>query len=349
MDTSGKIKFHTKLKLKIYEEYLKAYLPIMNTQDWATNVSVIEPFAGQGVAEDGGKGSAMVAVDAIKPLQSQKILLLLNDLDSKKIPLLSKNVDVANNPFIKIANEDANSFINKSLKFKGHALLFIDPFGYTQLNKDTYDNIFNRDKLEILIFIPLYHVFRFLKGEEEDVYYRPVAQFLEYFDIAKEQAQECDTLEDFAQLIRSAFQSKMRTHFAYYKSLKNKDCNSQHVIFFLSKNIKGAEKFLYAAEAAEKYFDKQGDLFSMTYDTFKEEADTLINTIKNADPITNSQLYELSISLGMLPKYTNEIFSKLEDDKTVCIKELPNCKRKGKSLYINDKRDNRIEIIYNKV
>jgi hypothetical protein len=59
MDKKGKVNFHTKLKLKIYEEYLKAYISILNTQHWIKKINIIEPFAGQGmIGED--KGSAVL-------------------------------------------------------------------------------------------------------------------------------------------------------------------------------------------------------------------------------------------------------------------------------------------------
>jgi three-Cys-motif partner protein len=334
MDRKGNMKFHTRLKLKIYEEYLKAYISILNTQSWVEKINIIEPFAGQGMI-DTEKGSAVIARDVILQSGSSKTLLLLNELNNERAVLLSKNTNAPENLFINISNEDANNFLSSALKFRGHALLFVDPFGYTQLNKDTYDIIFKKDNMDTLIFIPIYHIFRFLKGEETDSFYRGVAKFLEYFNISSEVAQKSGDLNTFTKIVRESIQKEAGTEYVYYKALKHTEYNSHHAVFFISRKIKGAEKFLEAADNAEKYFDNQGQLFSSTKVIFNDEINELLAIIKNRT-LSNKELYSLSIRSGILPKYTREIFEDLEKEQQVTVSTVNGFKRRGKSLYIND-------------
>jgi three-Cys-motif partner protein len=267
--------------------------------------------------------------------KSSKTLLLLNELDKERVNLLYKNTNAKQNSFIKIFNENANNFLRNALEFQGYALLFLDPFGYTQLEKDIYGLIFKKDKMDTLIFIPIYHIFRFLKGEEVDSFYRGVAKFLEYFNISSDIAKKSDDIVDFTRLVRESIRKEAGTEYVYYKALKHTEYNSHHAVFFISRKIKGAEKFLEAADNAERHFDNQGQLFSCIEVIFMDEINELLAIIKNRD-ISNKELYSLSIKLGLLPKYTREIFEDLEKEQKITVNEVNGFKRKGKSLYIND-------------
>ena len=184
LNTSYNIEEHSKVKLSIYKEYLKAYLAIMSVQIWYKQINVIDPFAGVGISNNGQDGSAIIARNIIQGMKTDKqIRLFLNELDKNNFQQLKTNI--GEHDFITFCNEDADKFLFEisSGTLSGHSLYFIDPFGYTQISKNTYENcLLNSKNADILIFIPIYHIYRFIKRDTEEQL-APIAKFLNDFNI----------------------------------------------------------------------------------------------------------------------------------------------------------------------
>ncbi|BAG13543.1 SAM-dependent methyltransferase [Candidatus Endomicrobiellum trichonymphae] len=347
MDTKGNIENHSKIKLSIYEKYLKAYLSIM-MRLYFTDIFIVEPFAGKGISNNGEEGSAIIAKNVITSISNssnKNIHLVLNDIKKESYVDLIKNLKPDGNRVL-CFNKDANEFINDVLskadhKTKTNHLFFIDPWGYTQLRGDTYQNIFKAKRLDILIFIPINHIYRFLIKEENSEQLKPIAGFLNDMGIAEEDARKCQDEMSFVNEIKKAFTKKADTDYVYYKELKNTKSNNKYALFFLTKHILGAEKFL---EALVKI--KEKDLFE---NTISDEDLPFIENIHKNKSLTNCELYEYGILHGLLPKKVTAILNSYEKDNKITVMPMPEVSnRKKGNFYISykNKEKPKIKIVF---
>jgi len=350
MDKNNQIHYHSKEKLEVYKKYLERYISVMLNVSY-DNIAIIEPFAGKGIADDGNKGSAVLAKEVLLKFSSEKnfnkIKLYLNDKD--KYEDLKKNVESGDLP-IEISNKPANDFIDYILNktnYKTHRFFFIDPFGYTQISKDTYTQLFNARNVDILIFIPTYFIYRFLKGEETDHNYKPIADFLSYFDIDKEFAKKAKSDTEFAEEIRKCISIKTESDFVYKKQIKNEIYNNTYHLFFISKHIYGAVKFLETIDSIEK---KNPDLFFVSGIT-SDTDEPLITYIMKSNKLTNCQIYRIGISLGFCETKQQKILDNLEKSNRILIQSVGTKKRRSGCFYTThdnfNKQKERIYIMPN--
>lgn len=341
MNTNYNIEEHSKIKLSIYKEYLKAYLAVMSVQQAYKQMNIIDPFAGIGIANNGAEGSAIIARDVILNIETDKnVRLFLNELDAKNFQQLRKNVGKYD--FVTFCNDDADNFLFEmsSGTLEGHKLYFIDPFGYTQISKETYENyLFSSRSSDILIFIPIYHIYRFLRKDENTPQLSQIARFLNSLNISEEDAKKVSGYKDFAKLIRETLRKTADTKFVYYKLIDNETSNSHYALFFITKHVLGAEKFI---EAMRKV-GQQPNLFYKLIAT-NDEIDFVETIKKYGNTINNKQLYFGGIIYNLLSTDINKILTQLEAEGKIVVSALPGQKRKGKAFYVNYKAEPKIEI-----
>jgi three-Cys-motif partner protein len=309
-----------------------------------TNIFIVEPFAGKGISDNGEEGSAVIAKKAIKSISNPKnknLHLILNDINKESCKDLAKNLEPDDNR-ISCSNKDANECIVDALSKannKTYYLFFIDPWGYTQVKQETYQKIFKAERLDFLIFIPVNHIYRFLRKDDNSQQLKPIANFLNDMGISEKDARKCQDVEGFVNEIKKAFTKKADTKHVYYKILK-KTKENIHALFFLTKHILGAEKFL---EVLDKIEEK--DLFEKT---ISDEDSSFIENIFKNKSLTNCELYEKGIVNGLLPKKVNTILKSLENNNKITVKPKIPIRKKG-SFYISYedyKKNPKIEIFF---
>lgn len=347
MDTKNIITQHSKEKLKVYEEYLKRYLPVMINSPFFYNVRIIEPFAGKGVDKEGNKGSALLAKKVISSFEKdknyKKIKLYLNDKKEEHYKSLCEYVN-SNNFQAKIYNKDANEFIMDMFKYriwKTHSFMFIDPFGYTQIRNSTYDLLFYSQKTDILIFIPTSFIYRFLTSDEKNSEYRPIANFLNDFSVDEKVARKLNNINEFSEEIVKGIKNRSKSKFVYKKQIICEKGNIYH-LFFFSKHIYGADKYL---EAIWKIERDNPDLFTFTgeLDDLDKSFEKEILKIER----NNCELYRLGIEFGFCSSKQQEILKKLEDAKKIKIESIGDKTNRKYCYYTNfdNYRTKRIKII----
>ncbi len=350
MDTKNIINPHSKEKLKVYEEYLKQYLPVMINSPFIDNVRIIEPFAGKGIDNMGNKGSALLAKDIILSFAEKKnykkIKLYLNDKKEEHYKSLCEKVNSSDFQ-VEIFNKDADLFITdilKNIKNNTHSFIFIDPYGYTQIKNSTYDLLFSFFGIDILIFIPTSFIYRFLKSDEKKNEYKPIANFLNDFGIDEKIARILNNINDFSEEIIKGIKNKSKAKFVYKKQIKCENGANIYHLFFVSKHIYGADKYLEAIWKIEK---DNPDLF-----TFTGELDDLDKSFENEILRTernNCELYELGIELGFRSSRQQEILRYLEDRRKIRIENMGYQKNKKFCYYTNynnyKNNDIRIKIV----
>lgn len=343
MNKKERIQRHSKEKLNVYRNYLEAYLSVMTNTSF-NPIFIIEPFAGCGKDRDGNTGSAVIAQKVARSKTFKaNIRLLFNDVNKTYCENLRECLNTKD-PYLQITNEDANKTINDALNQAtpmSHQLFFIDPFGYTQILPNTYSRLFGMRNTDILIFIPVYHIYRFLRKEIDDEQLKPIGEFLTMFGINENSVKGVRNWQDFAGHIRRGIIKIANTEYVYKKEIRHETQNSGYCLFFLTKHIYGAEKFLEVLDGIEK---KTPNLFQNMVD---DQDDELIKAIISTPKLTNQDVYQLGIKLGYYKTRITRVLHQLEEEERIAVKEIS--KRHAKSFYIDYKyfkeKSPRLEII----
>ena len=207
-------------------------------------------------------------------------------------------------------------------------IIFIDPYGYKNIRKDLLAKLMENKKTEIILFLPISHMYRFTKTAVEDettTQYEPLRQFVYSFfpENHKITTNEINIME-YIQYITTAL--KFNNQFYTTSYYIERDATNHFALFFISPHIFGFEKILEVKwlldEDNGKGFrlpEAQGNLFT---EYFSEEAKT-----KNAEklekilltiltqPKTNNELYEITLTNEYLPTHTTKILKKWQNTK----------------------------------
>lgn len=337
------MKEHTKEKLWVYREYLKNYLSVMS-RTGRQKIFVWEPFAGMGLDENKEMGSALIAARMIKAFREGKhrknIQLFLNELDKKEYEELKQAVSKYES-FVHVFNSKAQDFlsaVHTSLeKFHKdvHNLFFIDPYGYTQYSQDNLRQLLTQRNSEYLIFIPTNHIYRFKKTENN-----PARKFVLDLGVKESVLKNINTIDSFAEELTEKLKELADAEFGYNYKLENKEVNSSIFhLFFVTRHITGAVKFLEAKNLVRKKLESQLTLF----DAKEPEILSALEEILCQER-TNEELFVEIIKKGHLPKEVNPILRKLELRGDVEV--ASNVKRPKGAFYLNRKPDKIINIRY---
>jgi three-Cys-motif partner protein len=195
---------HSKAKIELYKKYLSIYLNIIARVDFIDKIHLYDLFAGEGVYENEEKGSPLIAVQCIKDhyftndKKCPNIEVYFNDHGQSEIePAKSKieriksfvsklyvpsnvNIHYKEIPYTEIITEVIHRL--QKMPKSERALLFIDPWGYKEINPTELRTLLQNGLTEILLFLPIYHMYRFadkaMKDGDKFPGGRPLEKFL---------------------------------------------------------------------------------------------------------------------------------------------------------------------------
>jgi len=364
MDKMGIIQEHSKIKLELYRLYLESYLSVLLTTRFFNRIEVIDVFAGSGISQNEEKGSAVIAAETIASVRKEhnkfgkQVALKLNDSDTNSCAALTGHLNAYD--FASVTCVNADQYIQSWNPTSGsHNLFFIDPHGYTQVSTTNLSRLFATQHCDFLIFIPINHIYRFLKpshtpnsqedsgflselGFEGDVrqvdvnnYYGPIKQFLAGLGIEEAAAQTSSNVKAFADVIIAALRKISGSKYVYCQMIQNKENNNRYGLFFISHHVLGAEKFLDAQSKLKR--QSQEALPQMTFDFVAQpETESILAIVTFDCPYDNVALYELAIENGIRPAELKK-FLKDTDKSKIEINSLPGKKRNSGGLYIDYK------------
>ncbi|HED36900.1 MAG TPA: three-Cys-motif partner protein TcmP [Ignavibacteria bacterium] len=341
-ETKNSIKPHTEAKLKFYIYYLERYLPILFKSKFVEKINVYDMFCGQVLYDDGKESGAVRAFNKIKEVQKNnpdnntEITLTLNDLDKKRFKKIKEWLELQEETFrTALHNEDAADLIRKLIdginlkqNKRTRNLVFIDPYGYKEIDKSLIKELLKNERTEVIVFLPINQMTRF-KGKAigDDVKndFLPLKKFIEQFGI------DVDAVNGDVDLIK-AIEKSLSFSEEYYSTsyhIKNQQ-GKYYALFFVTSHIYGLEKIL---EVKWKLDDQQGigfnntnqgDMFLETQkiSELKEKLKLYLQESKN-----NKEIYEWTLKQGFMPKHTNQILRKLQNNNK--LKITPDTIRKG--------------------
>ena len=345
---------HSKEKVAFYEKYLNLYLTILINAQYAKAINIYDVFCGVGIYDgDGSKGSPVVAMECIKKQlnihwknKEKPIRLLINDGDKKRVSIAKNHIEKHCNDkctfsaFNLDSKEIFSSVINiikKSKKDENH-LIFIDPHGYKDIYKNDIVNIMKAGKSEILIFLPIHLMYRFLKptqDDKENPSYIPLRRFMTEFDLEY----DAESPQEYIAGIEKAFLCNEKYYTSSY--ILQADSNNYYALFFITKHIRGLEKAIDTKweldELCGEGFEKKQpvSLFEIEEKETKREnciekfKDKLVMYLRTER--TNNEIYIFALTNGFLIKHTNAILRHLnEKNKLIFDRDV----RKN-SFYLN--------------
>jgi three-Cys-motif partner protein len=330
--TKNTIQPHTEAKLKFYIHYLERYLPILCKTRYVDKINIYDMFCGQSIYDDGKESGAVRAFNKIKEVKkihrnsSTKITLTLNDFDKSRIEDIKKWCDAQKKTFtICICNEDATDLIGKLIEGISNKqnrttrnLVFIDPYGYKQIDKLLIEALLKNKRTEVIIFLPINQMTRFkgkTLGDDVEKYFLPLKEFVEQFDI------NVETINGDIDLIKAIEQSLSfnNQYFSTSYHIKNQQ-GSYYALFFITPHILGLDKIV---EVKWKLDEQQGSGFNHT-----NQVDMFLETQKIAtlekklviyleERKNNNEIYEWTLKQGFKPKHAIEILTKLKKDSKI--------------------------------
>ncbi len=345
MDKNRQINEHSEIKLDIYINYLYAYLSILKNLNWCSSIDIYDIFAGQGKSDNGVEGSSLRAFKTIleyKKDTQKPIELYLNDINALNIEKLKQHIDTFKFPFVHISNFSADDFIQTLKNNSSHlSLIFIDPYGYTKISGTNLDKIFSRKNTDIIMFIPVFHIYRFLRKESDDEQLAPIAHFLQDMGINEEEIKQKDmNLDKFCELIKNAICQKSKSEFCSYYRISHENKCSEYALYFCSKSLKGLEQFIASLKKTDTSHKKAYQL------SFFDEAPEqyIIDNLKFQKAITNTELYRIGVLAGYYSAEINQHLKTLEDNGKIEVSPLPGEERKRKVYYIGYNKEPKIKI-----
>jgi three-Cys-motif partner protein len=197
----------TRVKLALYENYMKEWLPVFLTASPGyESINIFDFFSGPGLDNSELKGSPLILIDLLYPYwdkiirNGQKVTLYFNDRSKSKIGHLKKNVsdqNLSEKPYdIKYSNEEFDDAFKKYLPLMNKSatanFLFLDQSGIKHITDQVFKTIISLPVTDFLFFTSSSTLYRFtdhpqikkyiaLKGVSPSSYYQIHRMVLEYY------------------------------------------------------------------------------------------------------------------------------------------------------------------------
>jgi three-Cys-motif partner protein len=325
----------TKIKLKIYREYLQEWLPVFLVKGnviWA-NVSLYDFFAGQGKDLNGELGSPLITINEVNSFQEQiskkqiNVSLVFNEFVKKKYNALKTELTPLmenNSCTITLENEDFLAVFNKhyTTMKKGANLLFLDQNGIKQITPDVFAKIISLKQTDFLFFISSSFIKRFCELDE----------FKKYLTISKTAIEGKDYYH-IHRIVLDYYRSLVPTGKKYFLApFSIKKGGNIYGLIFGTGHTLGIEKFLQVCwridpQTGESNYDIDRENIDLSAPTlfpeynipqkrqvFEEE---LQQHILKGNLKTDKDVYLFTLNRGFLPRDANPILKTLRGNKQI--------------------------------
>lgn len=362
---------HSKAKVEYYQKYLACYLSIMSVAKKIDEVNVFDVFCGRGVYADGELGSPIRSVQTAREVRrnhpSNKFFnFYFNDVEEAYVRRVKSYIDENipdNKDFCHITylNAPAELLFEKIGRFLANTsfstknFLFVDPYGYKDINRHTIQRLMCNQNTEMLLFLPISFMHRFTHyafNVDANNGALRLREFIEQFFPAdhKVRSEEPMDVKEYIEALVDAFSFGGRYYTTSY--FIERDSRNYFALFAICNNLLGLEK---AVETKWKLDEQDGkgfhlpdadtepDLFSELFmeenrqEHYEELKALLISFLMGRKGgRSNGEMYEFVLRHGYLPKHANAVLRQLQDNNLINVKLFGTGKEARKhSFYIN--------------
>jgi three-Cys-motif partner protein len=343
---------HSLIKVRLLGRYLDKYLNVIANDGYTEKITILDLFCGEGIYENGGKGSPVIILENIKKLlhiNSAKISkmplinVVLNDIKvekTNKVKAFVESMDlyVKGSGELKFRNRDYKDMMPRLIDFakkvkNEKVFAFIDPYGYKEIRASEIKSLLETKKTEVLLFLPTRFMYRFDDNGTPESLIDLLDDLVEY-----ENWKANGSVIQFIDQFKEGFKKHLGAEYFVDTFTILKDKKTMFCLFFFSSHIRGFEKMLEAKwdidreEGMGWTYELSGNLFS----AFKTNAleEKLLKYLVGK-PRDNKDIYNFTLHSGFLPKHVNEILTQLQGNKKINV-NLPdgNNARKG-AFYIS--------------
>jgi three-Cys-motif partner protein len=352
--TSRTLEAHSRAKVDLFKLYLGIYLNILERASHINQLKFFDLCAGEGIYGDGGKGSPVVMMEAIRDhYYSNKekcipIDVYLNDPGKSqvepgrmKIERVEEAVNTVFRPNTVNVQYKASGYAEilddvkqqvRKLKSNERAIVFIDPWGYKDIKPDDLIELMQNKRTEVLLFLPTGDMHRFADKSLSDVDFpggRPLRNFLQA--LYGTSAPDSSTSLAFADSLLQRFRLLPGIKFADKFTLE-RDKGRYFCLYFFTSHPLGQRKMIEAKWAKD---EQQGRGFSIPkvqlglFDGYQHSSDypeLLKAELIQRGGMLNGELRDFGLSLGYLPKHTNKLLEQWEEEgilEVVSVDGLP--------------------------
>ncbi len=341
----------TASKILIYRQYLSSYLPKVLMQ--YGKCFIADFFCGPG--KNGDKdGSPLVLIEvATKTLASPviakkwptaEIVIVFSDSNKGHCDSLSAHLKKMTIPSgIKILGPYCEDFT--SIKTKATAVFerisapkffFLDPFTYGDIGIDEVKELMEVPASEVLMFLPTFHSYRFVKCAEE---VGVLKTFLENF--TDRGCADYEDINDFNESIRNKMLKHMNLR--YVREVGLDDGAKKNALFYLTKHITGmllmnklVWKVAQDGVTVKAKRNNESTLFdlSVTSGNFAKIKQIFQGHIKEKKQLSNVEIIDFAAQNRFDTKYVNEILKEMKNQKLIDVEYKKADKKRG--FYVAD-------------
>lgn len=357
-DSKKNLLNHSEAKVRLLGVYINKYLNIISNDGYTQKIRIYDLFCGEGVYDNGGYGSPVVVMKAIKDCyysflsrnkRIPKMDVLLNDLNSAKVEKTKKflaeksylNEEIVNVDF---RSEDYKDLLKETTKeiagIKNEkAFVFIDPYEYKHIKISHIKELMKNKKTEVLLWLPTQFMYRFESNGTPTALKDFIEEIVPYKDWKKS-----GNVWSFINELKEGFQSKVPEFFVDTFTIQ-KDSSTVFCLFFFTSHIKGFEKMLESKWDIDTESGK-GWNYSPQLGLFGgQETNKLAIALEEyltTQKRSNADVFEFTLRLGFLPKHANEVLDSWQKELKLDVILANSEKARKKSFYLNYKnyRDN---------
>lgn len=353
-ESQNKLFQHSEIKVRVLRLYLERYLNVLTLSKYVGDIYIHDLFCGEGIYEEGGKGSPITILETINSIhlnsrlsnhRTGHFICHFNDFDSQKVDKLKEEIRKANlfrseMGKLHFTKEDYQTLLPKIIRkvnslTKEKAFIFIDPYGYKDISIKDIEALLKCRKTEVLLFLPTQFMFRFeKKGTPESL-----KEFINEL-VPEEKWPNSHTGIAFIENLRDAFRKAIGGNFFVDSFIITRDKNQFFCLFFFTSHIYGFDRMLDAKweideeEGRGWHYEQELSLFKSASarpntDKFEKALFKFLTQYRS-----NGELYKFTLHNGHLPSHTNEILSKIQNDGRLLIKCADGKPLKKSTFYV---------------
>jgi len=322
----------TKLKLKLFEKYIKEWLPVfLVSPNYLTRINIFDFFCGPGQDLNKNPGSPLITIKALHPYFSKIIKnsltvnLFLNEKSERKLRALQSLISTLkydNKPInIEYSSYEFAEAFEKCYplmkRVRTANFLFLDQTGIKQVTKEIFRKIADIPATDFLFFISSSTINRFYEHPE-------IRKFIK---IPKATISDSKYLH-IHRVVCDYYQSLVPQNREYYlASFSIKKGPNIYGLIFGTRHLLGIDKFLTKCwqmdpERGEANFDiDQDGLINKNQLTFFPDLNKtkklrlfendITHKILNKKLKTNKDIYKYTLQRGFLPRHSRDIIKQL--------------------------------------